>query len=223
MSQITLNDLVDYFDPAQYPVDPNTGRSDVPYEDVLSALNHFFQDGYSWKVVSQGFKPDGNAYVTIELNVYAGTFCHTCPGSAENEGNRQIGFAGLQQMALRNAVLRGLRMGEKLYQNKVATSQSNQQTNVRGGTSTVYPSNGFRATTKVWDGTRPLGPTSKKYAGKPYSSVEEADLEKWCNGPSPNPNAIKERQRRIDNGTWSMGTPTTATWANPAGNGNSYL
>lgn len=47
-----------------------------------------------------------------------------------------------------------------------------------------------------WDGSKVIG-GSGPFAGRRYDSIDTPILQKWASGPQPNPNAIKELNRRM--------------------------
>lgn len=175
MSQI-LESLVNVFTPDEYPPDEETGRSEVPFEDILTEV-YKRVNSFSVELTQMGYRPDGGPFVGVKITIpLEEDNIHTIVGSADS--GPQMGISGVQTLAIKNAFLRNLRMGEALYQSntikenekpvtatepQVFTPKSQPQTNQGGN--------------KEWDGE--LTVKQGKWQGHKYKDLPLDLLTQW--------------------------------------------
>lgn len=184
-------DLLNRFTSRTYPP-TNNGRSEVPLEDIYSELREIFPAGWEIDIKSAGVKPDGYSYVLLTLTVRGeDNFSMTVPGGAEASPEFPFGVSGVVGMAVRNAVLRHLGMGEELYLNRPETSVTPTAPLSKPGPGSHPPSAGRGG----WDGSKHI--KSGKFANTPWNAVPDRSVEFMATVMSPpNKDAVQEWQRR---------------------------
>jgi hypothetical protein len=183
--------------------------------DKLQALAVTEGIEYSWKEKSSGRYPhNGVAFFVGELTIslYTGT-SYTMVGTAEGQ-SAEMGLSGVATLALSNAALRGFGMAAWAYEKEDAGEAQEYSAPLptspfSSATSAPSSSNGTRSPTQAtrndgkpfppWDGTVKLKGTSQ-WAGQMYKDLPIEVLQKWASFSDPNPNAVREINRRMSIG-----------------------
>lgn len=188
MSEI-LNSFVNVFTPEEYPPDEDTGRSEVPLEDIYAAVYERV-DNFVVNISQMGYRPDGGPYVGVDITlpIENGNF-HTVVGSADAKP-QTVGMSGVQTIAIKNAFLRNLRMGEALYQsNTLKEEDNNTETPAEKPQSAPQTQ---RQGNSRWDGE--LAPKQGKWAGTKYKDIPVEVLQGWAQAGIST--AVAELERR---------------------------
>lgn len=208
-----ISDLLNLFTVDNYP--PNdSGLSEVPVEDIHAVMREKFPGGYRWEAVAAGFTADGRPFFVGNLTVDCDGYSHTVPGSADlPEG---FGVAGAATAAFKNACLRGLGMGEGLYQNR--PESVNEPRHAPNNTRTVpnqtynKSRNGGGNFNRPWDGHVPV--KTGDWAGTYYHDLPDDVIDQWASNGVVT--AVKEQNRRRGGDTASpeaVGTVKRGPWA----------
>lgn len=214
-----ITELLNLFTVEQYP--PNeSGLSEVPVEAIHAVMRERFPAGFKWEAVAAGFSADGRPFFVGNLTVDADGFSHTVPGSADMPVG--FGIAGAATAAFKNACLRGLGMGEGLYQNRPepvneprhapnnTRSVPNQTYNQSRSNNNGYGGGNFN---RPWDGHVQV--KNGEWAGTYYHDLPDEVIDKWA--ASGVATAVKEQNRRRGEGGGAspeaVGTVKRGPWA----------
>src|SRR5271165_6309265 len=119
-----LSERFNYWHPGHPDVYEETRDGKTFSMVKVDAIRNFLEENttsYSWSVAVAG-----KDFVAITLFVEFEDGTMSVPGAASSE---YIGLSGLLGEALRNAVLRGLRMGEALYEHTDTHTEAPQTPN----------------------------------------------------------------------------------------------